>query len=77
MTQEDAMNHPDTECPACQHLGGIPRTDGPPLCLTCDPELDRKASILWRKENPDESVFNATWDIKLKYALRILNGETP
>jgi hypothetical protein len=47
----------------------------PPLCLNCDPErdrLDKEASILWREENPDASVFSVTTETKVKYVRRIL-----
>jgi hypothetical protein len=67
------MTGPNIACTSCGSELAIPRKDGPPLCLDCDPDLDRRAADLWRKENPDESVFNATWEIKLKYALRVLS----
>ncbi len=65
------------KCASCGSEYVVPRKDAPPLCLPCDPDLDRRAALLWREENPDESVFAVTWERKLEYALRVLNGATP
>jgi hypothetical protein len=38
-------------------------------------EMERRAAELWRKENPDMSVFACTSEIMSQYRRRILEGD--
>lgn len=67
------MTGPQLVCCSCG--GGPVLRMQPPICLSCDPELDKAASELWRKENPDDSVFKITPETKTRYALRVLYPE--
>lgn len=62
----------------CCSCGRVPVVRmSPPLCLSCDPVLDWEAAELWRKENPEASVFKVSLEDKIKYARRILSLATP
>lgn len=67
-------NGPQIVCCECGKMP--PVRMAPPLCLNCDPELEREAAALWREENPDMSVFSVTQEMKLHYARRILWPDT-
>ena len=62
---------PEVVCCGCQ---GFPLVSlAPPLCGVCHPSAERDGAALWRKDNPDKSVFDCDQDIKLCY-MRIATG---
>ncbi len=46
--------------------------DEQPLLFELSDELERAAAALWRKENPDKSVFACTAEEKMTYRRRVL-----
>lgn len=51
-------------CPTCK----LPQI----FCSHCKPDLEMQASQLWRRENPEMSVFACDIDMQNEYRRRVL-----